>query len=777
MDKLNITVSQHEVTTLIHGNTTHSLRDQMYRMEQALATLEGNTTNLSIAVSEGSRNHTLVVGGLRALEKHFIDVKKDMFETRLNVVSMNDTITQLGERDNDLLRMRDKLAETNDGIVIRLDALGKETNVLRADVGALWNNTVTLSNRVQGLAQNVSDNADSFSAQIGEIHSVNGVHHKALERASNRTNVLEVGITGLMNYSVEVQGNLSRLLVFAAENKAEILELKVADTNLEDKIDEIFDLHDIHTTRVTQTKGLVQANLTRLEGMTSAIESDMATMTARYQTLETLFTNYAKSAGDLEIDVERLKDGHVKTKNDLETVKFDLDSVRAEASGVEVFVNSIQKHVSTLTSNMTSMNANLTNARTEIDANRGRLNSMGQMMDLLSTNITENRNGLIIADEQFQILRLNSSTLKANILGLGNYINNINTDLGKLASTFEKYISNLSEDIDVMAENVTSIEGSLRDETSEIRTLIQAVELANANLKGEAATLTTKTYSMKTTLFEQQNEMSALRADLENLNTDLQDVEQRFETMQANTDSANKEFTSMRSDVSTLRTGLTGLTNSLFNLKAQILDTENVESRVNLLATNLTAVSSDVRQVKLDMKSVKPTVERFNKEMNTVRQSLDMLETDVAVQKDPTRFSCAVTSDEIRVSGVITYNICNVNTGDIMNRETGHVSIKESGDYFLTFSSNMVSVNSQAVWCALYKQSAGNEGWQVLGMINNYQRNADKIDDRDSGSLTLITPLKAGDQVWVEWRGYGESFLYSNPYRLISFSGFMLKKS
>lgn len=158
------------------------------------------------------------------------------------------------------------------------------------------------------------------------------------------------------------------------------------------------------------------------------------------------------------------------------------------------------------------------------------------------------------------------------------------------------------------------------------------------------------------------------------------------------------------------------------------------------------------------------------------------------------------------MSGVITYNICNVNKGDLMNRDTGHVSIKHSGDYFLSFTANMVSVNAQAVWCALYKQSAGqlanknywnkkgyepkdtqvnycvvvfsgNEGWQVLGMVNNYQRNADKIDDRDSGSLSLITPLKAGDQIWVEWRGYGESFLYSNPYRLISFTGYMLTKS
>jgi hypothetical protein len=143
------------------------------------------------------------------------------------------------------------------------------------------------------------------------------------------------------------------------------------------------------------------------------------------------------------------------------------------------------------------------------------------------------------------------------------------------------------------------------------------------------------------------------------------------------------------------------------------------------------------------------------------------------------RFSCAVTSDEIRVSGVIKYDLCNVNTDQMMTPTTGHVLVKDAGDYFLSLTANMVSVNSQAVWCAIYKQPASSEGWQVLGMINNYQKNvaAASVDDRDTGSISVIVPLAAGDKVWVEWRGYGNSFLYSNPYRLISFTGYMITRS
>ena len=44
---------------------------------------------------------------------------------------------------------------------------------------------------------------------------------------------------------------------------------------------------------------------------------------------------------------------------------------------------------------------------------------------------------------------------------------------------------------------------------------------------------------------------------------------------------------------------------------------------------------------------------------------------------------------------------------------TGHATAPVSGDYMLSFTANMVSSNSQAIWCALYRQAPGDEGWQV----------------------------------------------------------------
>ena len=175
--------------------------------------------------------------------------------------------------------------------------------------------------------------------------------------------------------------------------------------------------------------------------------------------------------------------------------------------------------------------------------------------------------------------------------------------------------------------------------------------------------------------------------------------------------------------------------------------TDEFASKIDELTTDVSIFQTDLNKVKTDVATIEPSLGEVKKDSAAFKSSLQVLASDMANHKDPPRFSCSVTSDEIRTSGVVTYNVCNVNHKDLMNRDTGHVTIEEAGDYYLTFSGNMVSVNAQAVWCALYKQTAGNEGWQVLGMINNYQRNGDNMDDRDSGSLSVIASLKEGDQV------------------------------
>ena len=255
----------------------------------------------------------------------------------------------------------------------------------------------------------------------------------------------------------------------------------------------------------------------------------------------------------------------------MEALKLDFETVRASSKGVDRLLASIQDHIDDLTANITIVNGDLDGAKADLNMFENRLDQTDIALGVLNTNVADNRNGLVLADDQFQMLRLNSSTLKANILGLGNYINTINGDVGKLANTFESYISDMTKTMIVLADNVTAIETDLVVDTENLNKRLLSVETMTVDMKGEIASLTTKTYTMKTNVFEQGTEITALRADHENIDTAVDSLARQLKDLLAIEDEFNKQVATLKTDVSTLRTGMTSLTSSMFNIKTKVI--------------------------------------------------------------------------------------------------------------------------------------------------------------------------------------------------------------
>jgi len=368
-------------------------------------------------------------------------------------------------------------------------------------------------------------------------------------------------------------------------------------------------------------------------------------------------------------------------------------------------------------------------------------------------------------------------TLKTNVIGLGNYINSINREVNSLAGRTKDSIENLNQQVVELTANVNSIEAELdstKKTNDNLKNEFSSGDFVASTLRTDVAGLSTKLYTLKTSVFEMTSELSGVKSGIQSLNSDVKGINTSIQNLSNKILTNEKTSKTTKSDLTTLRSGLSGLTNSIFAVKTQIKSIETIDDKLDELSRNVTGVSDVVAVTRNEFSKIKPEVDLIATDITTIRNGMSRMTKAVQSISNPPRFSCGVTGDEIKVSGVITYDECNVNSEKMMNAGTGHATVPIDGDYMLSFTANMVSSNSQAIWCALYKQSPGDEGWQVLGMINNYQRDAGDEDDRDSGSLSILATLKEGDQVWVEWRGYGESFLYSNPYKLISFTGYMV---
>jgi len=348
-----------------------------------------------------------------------------------------------------------------------------------------------------------------------------------------------------------------------------------------------------------------------------------------------------------------------------------------------------------------------------------------------------------------------------------------------LASRTKESVENLNNQVVQLTSSVSKVKMDQEELGTKVSSSNKksALDLDNddfltgtSSVKTEIASLSSQVFTLKTTVFELSTDFTGVRSGLQSVNSEVKTLKGSFKDLSNKVISGEQTAKATRDQLSSVRNSVSGLSSSLFALRSNIKTVGDVENEVNQLTRNMTSLSSAVGKLR-------PEVDFLATDVTSVRDGVGRVTRALKLMSDPPRFSCGVTGEELKVSGVISYDECTVNFSDMMNKGTGHATAPAAGDYMLSFTANMVSSDSQAIWCALYKQSPGDEGWQVLGMINNYQRDAGDEDDRDSGSLSLLASLAEGDQVWVEWRGYGESFLYSNPYKLISFTGYLVTRA
>ena len=109
-------------------------------------------------------------------------------------------------------------------------------------------------------------------------------------------------------------------------------------------------------------------------------------------------------------------------------VRFEILRARANSRSVNSLTSSMRAHLGTLTSSMT-------NAWGKMGDNARGI--AGHDADLVV--VTSNGKHERTYSCQLYLLRLNGSTLKASIVGLGDYINEIGADVGRLAKTLERF--------------------------------------------------------------------------------------------------------------------------------------------------------------------------------------------------------------------------------------------------------------------------------------------------------------------------------------------------
>merc|ERR1711892_347182 len=653
--------------------------------------------------------------------------------------------------------------------------MGKNSNIqLMEEMQQIKSQNINLKNEVsqanertmnlKNIYQKSSDQFDDLKKENIELKTLMQQHgaviktqQEQIQNNKNEINSLKTDLSSTSASLTSLQGKLS-----------EVIKTNSILSNQVEKIN----------STITEDHGMQMNTVKGLERLGDSLASMKGEMMGNNH--EGAMKSLKDKTAKLEKQVESVSAKHLKTSQDvtrntgrLNKVELDMKKISADVDNVEKEQVKVRKVSETKIGNINKLAGEI---RSDVDTlaqtlttTRNALAEVLTKMSSLETQGTASRSSSDVASTV--------NTLKTSVIGLGNYINSINREVNSLAGKTKDSIENLNQQVVELTANVNSIEADLdntKKSNDNLKNEFSSGDFVASTLRTDVAGLSTKLYTLKTSVFEMTSELSGVKSGLQAVNSDVKTINTNIKNISNKVLVNEQTSKSTKLDLSTLRSGLSGLTNSIFSVKNQMKSIEEIDDKITELSKNITGVTDVVSVTRSEFSKIKPEVDLIATDITTIRNGMSRMTKAVQSIADPPRFSCGVTGDEIKVSGVITYDECTVNREKMMNAGTGHATVPADGDYLLSFTANMVSSNSQAIWCALYKQSPGDEGWQVLGMINNYQRDAGEEDDRDSGSLSILATLKEGDQVWVEWRGYGESFLYSNPYKLISFTGYMV---
>ena len=320
----NMTIAvQDDVVSL-----SNVVNDLQGKMNTSMTSMENKMKqNLEVSIY----NSTLLQRGFFSLERHFIEVKRKVFETSLNVVSINATLANLGDLRTEVMTIGQAMANTTTLITDQFHEVHMKANGLQESYNILWNVSNVLDDKINRLQANHSlvtgMVTNSFKEVLEQIDSV----ESRMYTLTNRTLTSETGLSELMYFSAE----LDQRVIDLTTNMTKVnTTVGLVDHNLK----HIYELYELQGQRLLD-------NTAKFENSANILETELSRVAAGYNNLKNALGRYVSSAGNLESNVQKLASDNNQVKGELDSLKFDMAGVKAEASGITVFITSMQKHI------------------------------------------------------------------------------------------------------------------------------------------------------------------------------------------------------------------------------------------------------------------------------------------------------------------------------------------------------------------------------------------------------------------------------------------------
>ncbi len=294
-------------SVMLQSNVTDSLQNQVLDVATTMNSLQGITMNASsdvmvlkkaVAVfkEQAEYNSTVLQRGFLGLERHFIDMKRKIFETQLQLVNVNTTVQSLGDLRQEVLAIGQAMANTTSLISDRFEDVSSTSMALQASLNKVWNNTNHLELRLTKLEANHTFVTGIVKSSLDDMIARQEQLDWAMRKGQNRTLILESGLTGLMNYTLELDEHFAGLSgnVSAMNNS-----WYGGVGQLERKIDKAYELYELQGERIVQNANVISSNVTKLSLAANILEAELSRVASNYNSLKKALNRYVTSSGQI----------------------------------------------------------------------------------------------------------------------------------------------------------------------------------------------------------------------------------------------------------------------------------------------------------------------------------------------------------------------------------------------------------------------------------------------------------------------------------------------
>ena len=304
------------------ANMSMELQEILHQTANSVSILRGNFTNstLNFAISLHSLNEmsaynsTLLQRGFFGLEKHFIEMKQKLFETQLQVVSVNSSTQNLGDLRGEVFNIGQVMANTTNLISKRFQDLSQTNSALQESLASLWNITDHLDAKVQKIHSNHSFVTGNFQNSLSDFQANLAKLQERNLNSSQKMDIFELGLKNLLNFSMDLDANVT-ILSHQTEKNEKNLTLNKR------KIDKIYELYELQSERIIDNANIIKDNVTNLSVAANILEAELSRVASGFNGLKNALNRHISNTGNIEVNVQKLVTEGVFVKSELDSLR------------------------------------------------------------------------------------------------------------------------------------------------------------------------------------------------------------------------------------------------------------------------------------------------------------------------------------------------------------------------------------------------------------------------------------------------------------------------